>query len=415
MARRKKSPKAPQTPQSPQAVQSPQTPQTPQTPSPQPKAVEKSPEDQLAELVEKYGQFLEESIIILTFQDHGFEVANEFLASLAENVFSEEASGFDPSGLQGTATDGANDASEGSSYHTPVEGPSQVASISGHGSGSTSGSQYTPLSAGGGSRSSAVDDWSAVTNDLPSDGSSTLAILRDAFPTVKDSDIKRALKESDDDVDRASDVLLNLEHLIETGQRPKGIDGFAVDDDDAYEWGSRKKKNNSHNNKATWSKNHREKRLALDYKLAPLGLDGSYEIDDGSKPAPKRGSSQPFRDTTARERRQGNAQLSLYDAIVDKQSKDALTVDLHNVPVKDGIRIAMERTRYWWAHLGEDRVRKARENPLRVVTGVGLHSPEGYSRLNTGVEAALKREGWKFHDGFGYYDVTGKTIAERTS
>lgn len=376
---------------------------------------------------EKFGQFLEESIIILTFQDHGFEVANEFLASLAENVFSEEASGFDPSGLQGTAAaegaQGVQDASEGSSYHTPVEDPSQIASISGHGSGSTSGSQYTPLSPGGGSASasgsgSALDDWRAVANDLPSDGSSTLAILRDAFPTVKDSDIQRALKDSGDDVDRASDVLLNLEHLIETGQRPKGIYGFAVDDDDALDWGGRKRKGKKDRNRdslATWPKNSREKRLTVDYKLTPMGLDGSYEIDDGSKPAPKRGSSQPFRDTTQQERRQGNAQLSLYDEIVDKQSKAALTVDLHNVPVKDGIRIAMERTRYWWAHLGEDRVRKARENPLRVVTGVGLHSPEGYSRLNTGVEAALKREGWKFHDGFGYYDVTGKTNADRAS
>lgn len=304
----------------------------------------------------------------------------------------------------------AQDTSEGSSYHTPAEDPSLVASTSGDGSGSTSGSQSTPLSGGG-----ALDDWRAVTNDLPTDGSSTLAILRDAFPTVKDSDIRRALKENGDDVDKASDVLLNMEHLIETGQRPKGIDAFAIDDG-AHEWNrnkKKKKKNKDHN--LTLPNNSRDLRLSIDYKLSPVGLDGAFEIDDGSGPTAKRGSSHALRDTTARERRQGQTEYTLYDTVVDKQSKDDGTVDLHNVPVKDGVRIALERTRYWWAHLGEDRIRKARDSPLRVVTGVGLHSPEGYSRMNGAVEAALKREGWKFFYGNGYYDVTGKAVTGKGS
>ncbi|KIH90259.1 smr domain containing protein [Sporothrix brasiliensis 5110] len=385
----------------------------PALPPAQPELVEKSPAELQAELVEKYSEFLDESLIILIFNEQGFEKADKALASLAENVFAEEATGFDSSGLQGIAAiDETHDTSGASSYHTTAEDPSppsQVTSVFGNGSGSMSDSQSTPLSPDSG----ALDDWRAVANDLPADGTSTLTVLRDAFPTVKESDIRKALKESGDDVDRASDVLLNLEHLIETGQRPKGIDAFAVDDV-AAEWNQNKKSKKRDANFA-WPKNSHEKRLHVNYKLTPAGFDGVYEIDDGKTAAPKRGSSKPFWDTTARERRQGDDERALYDKIVDEQSKGDNIVDLHNVPVKHGIHIALERTRYWWAHLGEDRIRKAQDHPFRIVTGIGLHSPEGYSRMYSDVERALKNEGWKFNDGYGYYDIRGKTAKERAS
>ncbi|CAK7228786.1 hypothetical protein SBRCBS47491_007024 [Sporothrix bragantina] len=363
------------------------------------KAPQKSEDEQLEELVTQYGKLVEESLIILIFKEQGFQKASEALADLSRDVALEEATGFDPSGLQGAVSDNATpDTSEGSSYHTPVEDSSQIASLSDYGSGSVSGSQGIPLSA------AAWDDWRAVANELPTDGSSTLAILKDAFPTLKDSDIVRALKETGDDVDKASDVLLNLEHLEQTGQRAKGIDAFFRPEDETLEWNANKKKKGK--DAALQAAKNGRSPLTLSYKLSPMGLDGADDIDDGSSLA-KCGPTRAQREAIARQQRQRQIGGNASDELVDQQST-ANKVDLHHVIVRDGVRIALERTRYWWAHLGEDRVRKAREDPLQVVTGIGLHSPRGYSRMYGAVGAALVRDGWKVQPGQGHYYVSGK-------
>ena len=275
-----------------------------------------------------------------------------------------------------------------------------LASQSDFGSGSVSGSQGTPLSA------AVWDDWRAVANDLPTDGSSTLAILKDAFPTLKESDIARVLREKGDDVDRASDVLLNLEHLELTGQRAKGIDAFFQPEDEVIRWNANKKKKNRDAAAALQAAKNGRNSLAVSYKLSPMGLDGVDEIDDGSSLA-KGGPTRAQREAIARQQRQRQMGGNESDELVARQSTDT-KVDLHHVIVRDGVRIALERTRYWWAHLGEDRIRKAREDPLQVVTGIGLHSPRGYSRMYGAVGAALQRDGWKVQPGPGHYYVSGK-------
>ncbi|CAK7208555.1 hypothetical protein SEUCBS140593_000212 [Sporothrix eucalyptigena] len=361
------------------------------------KAPQKTEDEQLEELVKQYGELVEESLIILIFKEQGYQKANEALADLSQDVRLEEATGFDPSGLQGAAGDSALESSEGSSYHTPVEDPSQIASTSDYGSGSASGSQYTPLSG------AALEDWRAVANDLPTDGSSTLAILKDAFPTLKDSDIMRVLKEKGDDVDKASDVLLNLEHLEQTGQRAKGIDAFFQPEDEASARNANKKRKNKD---ASLQVSKTGIPLALNYKLAPMGLDGADDIDDGSSLA-KGGPTRAQREAIEQQQRWWQAGGNESDQLVAQQSTDT-KIDLHHVIVRDGVRIALERTRYWWAHLGEDRIRKAREDPLQVVTGIGLHSPRGYSRMYGAVGTALVRDGWKVQPGPGHYYVSGK-------
>ncbi|CAK7235978.1 hypothetical protein SCUCBS95973_009448 [Sporothrix curviconia] len=362
------------------------------------KASQLTEDGQLEELVVKYGKLVEESLVILIFREQGFQKANAALADLSRDVKLEEATGFDPSGLQGAAGDAAPDSSTGLSYHTPVEDSSLIASLSDYDSGSVSGSQRTSLSA------AAWDDWRAVANELPTDGSSTLAILKDAFPTLKESDIVRVLKEKGDDVDKASDVLLNLEHLEETGQRAKGIDAFFRPEDETMQWNANKKKKNK-DAALQVAKNGRNP-LALSYKLSPMGLDGADDIDDGSS-LTKGGPTRAQREAIERQQRQRQTGGNASDELVDLQSTTT-KVDLHHVIVRDGVRIALERTRYWWAHLGEDRVRKAREDPLQVVTGIGLHSPRGYSRMYGAVGAALVRDGWKVQPGQGHYYVSGK-------
>lgn len=102
------------------------------------------------------------------------------------------------------------------------------------------------------------------------------------------------------------------------------------------------------------------------------------------------------------------AQSEAYEALVDgNSSRDH--IDLHGVPVADGVRIALERTQEWWAALGEDRARRARcGEGFTVVTGLGNHSSGGVSRLRQDVGAALKRAGWRVRTETGQFVVTGK-------
>lgn len=102
------------------------------------------------------------------------------------------------------------------------------------------------------------------------------------------------------------------------------------------------------------------------------------------------------------------AQSEAYEALVDgNSSRDH--IDLHGVPVADGVRIALERTQEWWAALGEDRARRARSGEgFTVVTGLGNHSSGGVSRMRQDVGAALKRAGWRVRTETGQFVVTGK-------
>lgn len=97
-----------------------------------------------------------------------------------------------------------------------------------------------------------------------------------------------------------------------------------------------------------------------------------------------------------------------YEALVEEQSSGG-HIDLHGVPVADGVRIALEKTHLWWANLGENRAKKAREAGFVVVTGLGKHSASGVSRLRQEVGAALKREGWRVKVETGQFVVTGRT------
>ncbi|TEA18936.1 Smr domain-containing protein [Colletotrichum sidae] len=88
-------------------------------------------------------------------------------------------------------------------------------------------------------------------------------------------------------------------------------------------------------------------------------------------------------------------------------TSSANEIDLHGVEVADGVRIARERVWDWWNNLGEYRARKAQEG-FNIVTGRGLHSAGGVSRLRQGVIAALVNDGWKVSVGTGSYRVTGR-------
>ncbi|KAI0469030.1 hypothetical protein F4859DRAFT_146467 [Xylaria cf. heliscus] len=95
--------------------------------------------------------------------------------------------------------------------------------------------------------------------------------------------------------------------------------------------------------------------------------------------------------------------------LVDQQSTRD-TIDLHGVPVQDGVAIALDRVWRWWNALSDDdRARKAMRNGgLKVVTGIGRHNPDGKSRLRINVCKALVADGWRVEVLTGAYLVTGR-------
>lgn len=97
------------------------------------------------------------------------------------------------------------------------------------------------------------------------------------------------------------------------------------------------------------------------------------------------------------------------DTLVNSQSSKA-QLDLHGVSVKDAVRIARDRVEGWWHGLGEDRFSRARgiDPGYRIVTGIGIHSEGGRSKLGPAVGKMLVREGWKVEVGTGHLLVRGK-------
>ncbi|KAI1758382.1 hypothetical protein F4782DRAFT_477849 [Xylaria castorea] len=95
--------------------------------------------------------------------------------------------------------------------------------------------------------------------------------------------------------------------------------------------------------------------------------------------------------------------------LVDQQSTRD-TIDLHGVPVQDGVAIALDRVWRWWNALpDEDRVRRVvRHGGLKVVTGLGRHNPDGKSRLRINVCKALVADGWRVEVLTGAYLVIGR-------
>ncbi|TQS33914.1 hypothetical protein Golomagni_05726 [Golovinomyces magnicellulatus] len=113
------------------------------------------------------------------------------------------------------------------------------------------------------------------------------------------------------------------------------------------------------------------------------------------------------------------AQSAAADLIAASQSSRN-HVDLHGLRVQDAVRIARERVTTWWHELSEE-IRLGNDawrnlnypfssttaSCYRLVTGSGLHSRDGISKIRPAVAKMLSREGWKFESSTGTIVVTG--------
>ena len=132
--------------------------------------------------------------------------------------------------------------------------------------------------------------------------------------------------------------------------------------------------------------------------------------------AHRKGASNPlfrqvgpvYAEASQRAAAEARAAASQKADLLAAQQKTAGQIDLHNMLVEDGVRIARERVRAWWDALGEGRSQKARAGFV-VITGQGRHSEGGVSPMRQRVFKALRADGWRFEVHTGTYVVTGRT------
>ncbi|CEO60804.1 hypothetical protein PMG11_05332 [Penicillium brasilianum] len=123
------------------------------------------------------------------------------------------------------------------------------------------------------------------------------------------------------------------------------------------------------------------------------------------------GASQYYREVAQQQRELAMRHLCVAsERLVDRQSTNG-DVDLHGCQVPQAIRIARERVEAWWDGLGDTKhVRgggKQVHGGFKIITGVGLHSRDGKSRLGPAVSKALISDGWRVEIGRGFVTVVG--------
>ncbi|KAI0152709.1 hypothetical protein GGR57DRAFT_470066, partial [Xylariaceae sp. FL1272] len=210
--------------------------------------------DPTQQLIDELCSFLDETTILSISSDfdlkdpEGFKTARDILRSLSASVEAEEATGFNPSGISGEDLAGISSSHHDPNSDSPATVEGDLKSIDGLTSTTETSNSQSLVSAPSSKASS--HGKSDVIHVSVLDGLSIEEKerqLADMFASLKLIDVKLALKKAKGDADIAMDELLNLQWLEQTGQRPKGIDGFYVSDGEVApskkKKGRKKKKN----------------------------------------------------------------------------------------------------------------------------------------------------------------------------
>ncbi|KAI1777072.1 hypothetical protein F4818DRAFT_334300 [Hypoxylon cercidicola] len=206
-------------------------------------------EDQATRLMDEFRSLLDETTILSISSDYNlqdtqdFAAAREVLLALSKDVEAEEATGFNPSGF------GGDDVADFSGHNLGGDaedtGVSRSDMKSAGGFTTTTESSTPPSLSSSGSTSADTPDPNHVGVFDGLSNNEKEQNLSEMFVDLKRIDIKKALEKSKGDASLAMDELLNLQWLEHTGQRPKGVDGFFVDEDHVpgkKKKGKRKKK-----------------------------------------------------------------------------------------------------------------------------------------------------------------------------
>ncbi|KAI1499475.1 hypothetical protein F5X99DRAFT_280066 [Biscogniauxia marginata] len=203
-------------------------------------------DDPVKKLTDELCSLLDEATILSISSDYDLTDAQEFAAArqvlltISKDVEAEEATGFNPSGLGIDDLVDINPSNQGASVTSGHAAESDLKSNDGL-TITTESSRSKSLASAVSSKTSSQGNPDTIhvgvfdgLDDEEKEGQ-----LSAMFVSLKPIDIKLALQKYKGDASLAIDELLNLQWLEQTGQRPKGIDGFYVSDDDVP---SKKKK-----------------------------------------------------------------------------------------------------------------------------------------------------------------------------
>ncbi|GAV52048.1 hypothetical protein ZYGR_0AG00390 [Zygosaccharomyces rouxii] len=122
----------------------------------------------------------------------------------------------------------------------------------------------------------------------------------------------------------------------------------------------------------------------------------------------------------------GNSNFSLQDdsyfPIAHSMWSNVLTntrLDFHGFLCSDAIQVLQKCLEKWWKYELDQRElnnqklfmsQVANVDPLRVITGRGIHSDNGVSKLKTQVRRFLERNQYKYIEDTAYFIVVGKKV-----
>ncbi|PCD43414.1 hypothetical protein AU210_002511 [Fusarium oxysporum f. sp. radicis-cucumerinum] len=159
-------------------------------------------EELVQKLVEKFRSLLDEALVVAIASDHDLTEASQYksaqtvLEDLAQHVTTEEATGFNPSGISNMPEDVNGDEST-------VETSSQQASRA-HDTDTTSASDQTASTA---NTTYSIPRLTSFDDDSKEN---KVLLLQSMFSELKEFDIKHSLKKANGDVQTALDDLLNI-------------------------------------------------------------------------------------------------------------------------------------------------------------------------------------------------------------
>ncbi|KAI1099853.1 hypothetical protein F4804DRAFT_320741 [Jackrogersella minutella] len=196
-------------------------------------------EDPIQKLIDELRSLLDETTILSISSDYNLEdpgdfaAARQVLLTISKDVVTEEETGFNPSGLGADDVIDINSLNQSDDADVARPTSSDVKSVGGF-TATTENSMPPSLVSSDSSKTSShetpellhVDVFDSLSDDEKEHQ------LTQMFSSLKHLDVKLALRKFKGDASLAMDELLNLQWLEQTGQRPKGVDGFYVSDDD---------------------------------------------------------------------------------------------------------------------------------------------------------------------------------------
>lgn len=196
---------------------------------------------------------VDESLICAIASDFNlpqeYDVVREILSPLAETALTEEATGFDPSGLghqSGSDVDIAHQNSHEFNDDASPVGGSHISTT-----------DWTTVSE--------TSEPTCFTSQTDLSEEEKIASLRVIFSNFGDHTLKYMLKDAGGDVEKAFDNLLSRQFLLEEGELAKGIDGFYVGDENVKPGKASRYRDKENKPGRT--------QLPVNYKLKPVAIE----------------------------------------------------------------------------------------------------------------------------------------------